>query len=371
MGLCLPALLPALPVRVAFTAIDNLSANPRYDYLEGIVRGILLYDLSQAEGIDVVNRSDLDSILREQELQLSALSEDQDKALEVGRVLGADYLLRGEYVFLGRDVLVTIRLLDVESARTMTFAERGSSENTLHAVSEAIILRLTGREVSLQSELKDRSIISLQDEKPGAIALFCNLIDAEIFLDDQFVGYTTGDPRVPSEIEELAPGEHTLRVRLSDFGVVKQPEITFHDWEGRIEVPAGKRVVVRAQIRHFNDTLYNLTKLLWEEINLRDLQSAGTVRRSHDVSFVGRDGGEVEVLVQIEAELKGSVVSARASVRLRGAERELLLSADQGDRKEIEEALEGITVSLELDRGEVSYQVWRTDIRQNMFRQGR
>jgi TolB-like protein len=358
-------------VRLAFTSIQNESANPRYDYLEGIVRGVLLYDLSEAAGIEVVNRSDLDAILREQELQLSSLSEDEGKAIEVGKILKADYLLRGAYVFLGQDVLVTIRLLDVWSGRTLTFSERGSSENTLHAIAEAMILRLTGREVTLQSELKERSIISLRDEKPGSIALFCNLIDAEIFVDGQFVGYTTGDLRTPFEIEDLSPGPHRVRVHLTDFGVVRQPEITFHDWQEQIEVPSGRRTVVRAQIRHFNDTLYNLTKLLWEEIDRRDFESAGEISRSHDVSFLGRDGKRVEVTVAIEARLEGSVVFARAVVGYQGESRELALSASLEESRELEEPFDKVEFSLELERGDLSYQVWRTDIQQNMFRQGR
>jgi len=361
----------ALPVRVAFTSIDNLSANPRYDYLEGIVRGVLLYDLSEAEGVEVVNRSDLDAILREQELQLSSLAEDQDRAIEVGRILGADYLLRGEYVFLGRDVLVTIRLLEVRSAKTLTFSERGASENTLHAIAEAMIFRLTGREVTLQSELRERSIISLQDEKPGSIALFCNLIDAEIFVDEQFAGYTTGDIRTPFEIEELSPGLHAVRVRLRDFGVVRQPEITFHDWEEQVEVPSGRRVVVRAQIRHFNDTLYNLTRLLREEVDVRELESAGSVSRSHEVSFVDREGNRVEILVRIDARLQGSTVSARALLRYQGRERELALSADRESDRELEEQLDKVSFLFSLEDGDVSYQLWRTDIQQNMFRAGR
>ena len=39
----------ALPATLAFLSIDNISMDPRYDYLEGIIRGILLFDLSGQE----------------------------------------------------------------------------------------------------------------------------------------------------------------------------------------------------------------------------------------------------------------------------------------------------------------------------------
>ena len=81
--LFLSAAVSAESMSLAFLPIENLSANPRYDYLEGIIKGILLYDLSSTEGINVVDRSEMESILKEQELRLSSLTEDQGRALEI------------------------------------------------------------------------------------------------------------------------------------------------------------------------------------------------------------------------------------------------------------------------------------------------
>ena len=76
-------------VKIAFLSIDNLSVDPRYDYLAGIISGILLFDLAGVNDIVVVDRSSLESVLREQELILSDLT-DEDKAVDVGKILGAD-----------------------------------------------------------------------------------------------------------------------------------------------------------------------------------------------------------------------------------------------------------------------------------------
>jgi TolB-like protein len=360
--------LQALPVNIAFLSIDNLSANPRYDYLEGIIRGLLLFDLSAAPDIEVVNRSDLDAILREQELQLSSLAEDQDKAIEVGRILGADYLLRGEYVFLGSDVLITVRLIDVVQSRTLTFSERGGSENTLHAIAEQIIFRLTGREVALQSQQHDRSIISLQDEKPGSVHLFSHLIDAEIFVDGGFVGYTTGDPRVPFEIENLSPGPHTLRIHLPGFGVVKEPEITFHDWEEEVQISAGKRTVLRARARQFNEIIYNLQQLVWEDINFRELEEGKSARREHDASFVDRQGRPVPIMLVVTARRRGDGLEYNVEMAYQDRNSTWDLSGPLDERRELRERIDKVEVWLEVDSGELSYSLWRRDIEQGMHR---
>ena len=363
-----PVASHTLPVNIAFLSIDNLSANPRYDYLEGIIRGLLLFDLSGAKDIEVVNRSDLDAILREQELQLSNLAEDQNKAIEVGRILGADYLLRGEYVFLGNDVLITIRLVDVVQARSLTFSERGASENTLHAIAEQIIFRLTGRVVALESQQHDRSIISLQDEKPGSVNLFCNLIDAEIFLDGQFIGYTTGDPRVPFEIEELSPGPHQLRIHLSEFGVVAEPEITFHDWEEEVQIAPGKRSVVRATIYHFNNIIYNLQQLVREDIRFRELEGGALIRREHDASFVDREGNPVPITLVATARRQGDRLEYTVEISYQGRMYNWDLSGPVDELKEVRERVGKVEVQLEIDSSEVSYSIWRRDIEQGMHR---
>jgi TolB-like protein len=361
-----PVAANALPVNIAFLGIDNLSANPRYDYLEGIIRGLLLFDLSGARDIEVVNRSDLDAILREQELQLSNLAEDQRKAVEVGRILGADYLLRGEYVFLGNDVLITVRLIDVIESRSLTFSERGMSENTLHAIAEQIIFRLTGREVALQSEQHDRSIISLQDEKPGSVHLFSHLVDAEIFVDDEFVGYTTGDSRVPFEIEDLSPGPHTLRIHLAGFGVVREPEITFHDWEEEVQIAPGKRSVVRAKAQAFNYIIYNLQQLVREDIDFRELKGGERVRREHDASFVDREGNSVPITLVATARQEGTRLEYLVEVNYQGQNYRWDLSGPMDERKDIRERVGKVEVRLEVDSSDASYAIWRKDIEQGM-----
>jgi TolB-like protein len=366
--LCLA--LPAFgaPVRLALLEIENRSADPRFDYLEGIIRGVLLFDLSSQAGVEIVTRTDLDAILREQELQVSALASDPQAAARVGKLLGADYLVRGEYTALGGEVQVTVRLLEVAGGRTTNFTERGSSENLLHALAEKVLAKLTGTRPALQSDQKERSILSLQDEKPGKISLHSFLIDAEIFLDEDFVGYTTGNERTPFVMEGVLPGRHRVRIHLSDFGVVKEPEITFHDWEQTVEVQPGKNHVVRANARHFNDIIYRLQQLLREDISRDELSRSGLLKRQHDASFVDRSGRRVPVAFDLEARRQGDSLELRAVVRYDGKEHVLSLKAGAEEDRELRQAIGLVDVILELDSGEASYEIWRNDIQQNMFR---
>jgi TolB-like protein len=356
------------PLRLALLSIENQSADPRFDYLEGIIRGVLLFDLSSQPGVEMITRTDLDAILREQELQVSGLTADPQAAARVGQLLGADYLVRGEYTALGGEVQVTVRLLEVAGGRTLSFVERGSSENLLHALAERVLQRLTGSQVALQSEQKERSILSLRDEKPGKISLHSFLIDAEIFLDEEFVGYTTGNERTPFVMEGVLPGRHRVRIHLQDFGVVKEPEISFHDWEQTVEVLPGKNHVLRSNARHFNDLIYRLQQLLREEIPREELARAPQVKRRHDASFTDRSGRRVPILFDLEARRRTGGLELRAVARYDGEERVLSLTAGAEEDRELRQAIGLVDVVLSLDSGEISYEIWRNDIQQNMFR---
>jgi len=358
-------------VKIAFLSVDNMSMDPRYDYLEGIISGILLFDLATAEGMVVVDRSSLESVLKEQELILSDLT-DEDKAVNVGKILGADYLLKGQYVFLGNEIMLTLALIEVGSARTLPFSGRGASENLIHGLSEQIILRLTGREVVLQSEQHERSIISLKDEKPGSIALHCNLIRAEIYLDDEFAGYTTGDTTVPYEINNLTPGKHKLRVHLAGFGIVKQPEMTFHDWQENIEVKPGKRHVIKTRIYHFSDSLYELKKLLMQDETCNSKDITGPLKKQHKLSFVDRKGDTINLIVNVELSFSGTQAVLDAVIEYNDKQYTLQNICDVNKKQDVSKKIAKVDVTFKIayysnNRCNITYTVFRNDISTGMW----
>jgi hypothetical protein len=159
-----------------------------------------------------------------------------------------------------------------------------------------------------------------------------------------------------------------VRIHLGDFGVVKEPEITFHDWEQTVEVQPGKNHVVRSNARHFNDIIYRLQQLLREEISRGELSKAAQVKRKHDASFVDRSGRRVPLIFDLEARRQADTLELRAVVRYAGEEKILSLTAGPEEDRELRQAIGLVDVVLSMDSGEISYEIWRNDIQQNMFR---
>jgi TolB-like protein len=361
-------------VKIAFVKIENRSMDPRYDYLEGILSGTLLFDLAGDPGILIVDRSSLDAILREQELALSDLA-DATKAVRVGKVLGADYLLKGQYVFMGTEVMVSLSLVEVETAKTLPFNERGATENLIHGLAEKIIERLTGRTTALRSADHERSIISLKDEKPGTITLYCNLIRAEIFLDDEFVAYTTGDATQPSLLPDIRPGKHIVRVRLRGFGVVKEPEITFSDWQETVDVKPGKNHVVRATITHLGYRLYDIMKLLVENATVVTEDFKKPFTKKYQLGFTDRAGAKHDIALQLELIITPARAELKALLTYDGAVTALSSAAATGKRDAVKKTINAVEVTLEVDydaryRCRIEYRVHRTDLTQDMWTTG-
>ena len=276
---------------VAVLPFENSSGDARSDYLGKIAEALLMYDLTSQSGIELVSRDELDAIMQEKQLALSGLVEEKSDLRELGGLSGADFLIRGEYVHLGDDLLFIVKLISVDDGEVTVLRERGTDENTVHRISQELVKILTGSAPELTSEDGSRSIISLKNERPGTLALFSPLIDAEIFVDNQFVGYTTGDSTQPFIIEQVRPGPHTVRTHLTrDFGVIDLPEIRFRDWEVRVNVRPDQRSVARDQSRHFNSFLYDMQWILREEVSFEELSEFSSFERTQGFEFTGRDG---------------------------------------------------------------------------------
>ena len=360
--------------RIAVLSPENRSGDPRYDYIGGIAYGLLMYDLSSSGSVELVDRSAIDALLSERELSMSAIAASPERAFD--GIAGADFIIAGEYVLLGPEVRLTLKLVDVSSSKVITFSDSGSTENLIHTLAESVVERLAGKRPSLKEEGRSRSILSLRDETPGTIALFSYLIDAKVFLDGEFTGYTTGDRRLPFLIEGVDPGVHELSTDLgTDFGVVKLPEVTFAPWRELVRVQSGKRLTVTDKSTHFNDQLYHLMWVVRESPKVV-FDAAGKYAVGFPFAFVDRKGKErkgklsVELLAPIGKEGKGE---ASVVCEYEGETRTAPITYSPETEAEFELiiGLARFYVSVEnrYGRMELDVEVERTDIEQGMHRE--
>ena len=123
------ALAPAAPVAaqssdqrptVAIMYFDNNSFGKDAKDYEALGRGVadlMITDLASNPGIRVVDRAQLDKLIKEQDLG-SAQRVDQETAARVGKLLGARYMVFGSLIVDPKGmVTLTGKAVDVETSR--------------------------------------------------------------------------------------------------------------------------------------------------------------------------------------------------------------------------------------------------------------
>jgi hypothetical protein len=357
---------------IAFVGTQNLSGDAGYDYLGAYIEGVILYDLSNVKEITLVERSRLDKIISEQQLNsMGLIKEGEEKqSIEIGRLLFADYLVSVDYTMVGKEAAFTLRMADTKTGAVRVFSSRGATENDIHSLAEGLAKNLSGKEFSFVNKAEKRSLLTLRDLTPGSISLYCNLVDAEILLDGKFTAYTIGNLYTPLLIPDIDPGTYTMKIRLSkDFGVVKLPEFTFSDWEEKVTVQPGRATVLRSVIRHFNDTIYEQAKLLNKDYQLTDTDPK--IKDDKTVSFVDRSGKTVAVQVSVSGTRKAEGATVTCALQYDGKGYNLEVTKDT---PVIKKEIGKIKIELELNtsdsqRNKVSLYITRTDIHQGMHRE--
>jgi TolB-like protein len=359
-------------VNIALVSIKNLDTSPQFDYLSGIIQAILLFDFTKTPGITIVDRGSLDRVFSEQQLQSSGIVSNPDNAAKIGKLLGVHFFCSAEYVALGSEVMVTLKFISADTGKVSVFSERGRTENIIHLIAEKSVQFLTGKPAEFRSNISDRSLITFKDEAPGSIALHSSIVHAEIFLDNEFAGYTKGNSETPSEFTNLKPGKHTIRVHLGKaWGVIVKPSFTFRDWEETIDVQPAKRHVIKDLTHDFNGQIYDAMNLFSASYRLSD-ETKEKVKQKIKVTFTDRDGKNIEITVLLNPNFSGKISEFSPVVTYNGVTEKIAnISPEAGKDNTFDFAKGKVTFSLKLDTRynpfSFSFDILRTDIWQNMY----
>lgn len=120
--LLVAALLLALPAqaaspRVAVLYFDNVG-NPELDMLRLGLAEMMIVDLSNRPDLAVVERNRINQVLGELDLQRTDKM-DPSKAVEIGKLLGAERMVLGSYFELLGTLTVTASVVEVETGQSI------------------------------------------------------------------------------------------------------------------------------------------------------------------------------------------------------------------------------------------------------------
>ncbi len=362
-------------ITVALIDFENMDEADDYDYMGTLAMALIKEDLTRNDDIILVDRDRLKQIVEEQSLQLSGIM-DEETTVEIGKLLGCDYLCSGNFVVMGDEVLLDMSLTEVETGRVTSFSTRGDSEDLFHLAAEKLVRQLTGKNVLFRDSGSNSPILKHIPKDPGTLNFYSYLIDARIYIDDKFYGYTTGDRTVPKVIE-LPPGEHTIMVDLGpNFGFVVQPEITFEKWHQTFEIQSRGNLVMEDKSRHFNDWLRELHNLIRDDADFYQGEEPRLAGEPVPFSFIDRQGRPVDgaLTVSLSPGEENRGIAALITLEYNDFREEMVFECPPGEEREFQytHGLADLKLTLSAryeGKASADWDLTRNDVYQGMHRE--
>jgi len=172
--------------RVAVLGFKNLRPDAATDWVGAATAETLATKLTAVRALLVVDRQQVDKLLKEQQFQASDLG-DATRSAEMGRLLGAQSLVVGSFVSAGGKVQFNVRVVDVATGEVLSAASLTGAESEIMELplrlGDAVIESLQRKVVVVQGEKKveeraSAPVVSSDERKAMAAA---PAVDAEAY----------------------------------------------------------------------------------------------------------------------------------------------------------------------------------------------
>jgi TolB-like protein len=179
LALLLLIVLPTYSIsfRIALSDFAVHSDNPRYKYMGKGLSEMIAVELTKATGVNLIEREKRAEVLEEIEFALSDLA-DAAKQVEVGKMLAAKYLVFGEIIDMDKEVLISLRMVDIESTMVVwneQVVARITNYDYITGYFTASILEHLGLPVPSSTIVK---VEAIEEKNEDAVVAFSRAVDA-------------------------------------------------------------------------------------------------------------------------------------------------------------------------------------------------
>jgi len=122
---------------LAIAYFDNNSNDPELDALKKGLADMLITDLSGMPGLNLVERSRLEDIVKELKLSKTKVI-DKKTAVKMGKVLAAKYLMVGGYTVAGKKMRIDARLIKVSTGKVVIAHKVGGAKDDFFAMEKEL-----------------------------------------------------------------------------------------------------------------------------------------------------------------------------------------------------------------------------------------
>jgi len=283
-------------------AVVNFKNNGQAEfvYLESGIAGMLSTNLAKSKELILVEREQISKLVSEMNLSASGLV-DQASAVEIGKVSGAEKVVIGSFINLGKSFRIDAKVVDVATSEVIPNAtascKASDVENLDSAVdqlAESILKAFTGE----QAQLK----VNGEPGKKGKFEL--------TYQNNDYFVLTDGEQLLPegglkAELT-LSHGKHLFQIEKIE-GIFSSKTVG----EQELEVPGGYRV--RAKMDNDKIVVYDLQPLF-----KKSAQESASASGSYGKLIIFSNEGMCDVFLdgQKKASLKLAMINSSSQVEI-------------------------------------------------------
>jgi TolB-like protein len=128
-------------------ALSPLKSNGVTEGEAASLTDALRSELSKAGKYDVMERNQMDQILKEQGFQQSGACDEASCAVEIGKMLAVKYIILGNVGKVGKTYTMSVRMVDISTGkivRDITEYHKGETDELLTDVIPVVAKKITG-----------------------------------------------------------------------------------------------------------------------------------------------------------------------------------------------------------------------------------
>jgi TolB-like protein len=158
---------------------NSLADRQRLEPLRKGLAQMFSSELGQLQGLNLVERADLLRVVEEMKLAQAGMI-DEKTAQQVGKLVGAQHLLLGSFVYLPNGkIRLDARIVEVETGRILKAGEATGKENQLFDLVKALNKKLI-KELALQLSASELAKLdNLRNVKFSAVMLYSQAVAYE------------------------------------------------------------------------------------------------------------------------------------------------------------------------------------------------
>lgn len=200
--------------RIAVLPFTDTNAAAKTEGFGEAIAGMLMTELINGKVFQVIERSEIDRIIKEMSLQISGMV-DSKTAKQLGEILGVDILVFGNSAKFDRLVETDIRLIDTQSGEAL-LAEHASSQSGVE---------IRNMVESLARKIENRYLGRFVEK----VTIASNPDAATVYIDGVMEGVTP-------LTKNLGQGMHKIRIVKENYNI----------WEQTIVVIKGENTISAA-----------------------------------------------------------------------------------------------------------------------------